>query len=176
MSVMQRFIASVLGIALVIGGFYVFVTAQPEHPVRDAIIEILPGLADAPAIALPDVAPEAPKPAAGSAAGDALTALDNVRLTPATRVPTYDREQFGPTWADVDRNGCDTRNDILARDLHNITKDGACTVLTGTLNDPYTGKSIDFTRGKATSSAVDRSVALGAQHGGVEGRRAQLDR
>lgn len=24
---------------------------------------------------------------------------------------------FGPAWADVDSNGCDTRNDILGRDL-----------------------------------------------------------
>ena len=29
----------------------------------------------------------------------------------------YTRAQFGPAWADVDRNGCDTRNDILKRDL-----------------------------------------------------------
>ena len=25
----------------------------------------------------------------------------------------YTRAQFGQTWADVNRNGCDTRNDIL---------------------------------------------------------------
>ena len=29
----------------------------------------------------------------------------------------YSRDQFGAAWADVDHNGCDTRNDILARDL-----------------------------------------------------------
>ena len=29
----------------------------------------------------------------------------------------YDRAQFGSSWADVDRNGCDTRDDILRRDL-----------------------------------------------------------
>ena len=29
----------------------------------------------------------------------------------------YSREQFGAAWADVDRNGCDTRDDILNRDL-----------------------------------------------------------
>ena len=32
----------------------------------------------------------------------------------------YERELFGPAWADVDRNGCDTRNDILRRDLANM--------------------------------------------------------
>src|SRR5690606_11373307 len=29
----------------------------------------------------------------------------------------YARDQYGPAWADTDRNGCDTRNDILHRDL-----------------------------------------------------------
>jgi hypothetical protein len=28
----------------------------------------------------------------------------------------YDRDEFGQKWADVDRNGCDQRNDILRRD------------------------------------------------------------
>ncbi len=52
----------------------------------------------------------------------------------------YDRVgQFGTAWLDVDRNGCDTRNDILDRDLVDETKSGPCKVLTGILNDPYTG-------------------------------------
>ena len=28
----------------------------------------------------------------------------------------YDRDEFGQAWADVDRNGCDQRNDTLRRD------------------------------------------------------------
>ena len=32
----------------------------------------------------------------------------------------YTRDQFGPSWKDVDANGCDTRNDILKRDLKSI--------------------------------------------------------
>jgi hypothetical protein len=32
----------------------------------------------------------------------------------------YSRDQFGQAWADVDRNGCDTRNDMLKRDLKEI--------------------------------------------------------
>lgn len=76
----------------------------------------------------------------------------------------YDRVgDFGQAWADVDHNGCDTRNDILARDLVSISKSGVCTVLTGVLVSPYTGETIDFTRGVATSTAVqiDHLVALG---------------
>ena len=81
----------------------------------------------------------------------------------------YDRALFGAAWTDdVDvefgHNGCDTRNDILARDLTDITfKDGnRCTVATGTLSDQYTNTTIAFTRGQDTSSAVqiDHVVAL----------------
>jgi len=77
----------------------------------------------------------------------------------------YERSQFGPAWSDVDRNGCDTRNDILNRDLTSITyKPGThnCLVLSGTLLDPYSGEQIVFERGVATSSEVqiDHVVAL----------------
>lgn len=82
----------------------------------------------------------------------------------------YSRDQFGKAWSDDvtvagGHNGCDTRNDILNRDLVNKTyKPGTkdCTVLTGTLNDPYTGTTIQFVRGQNTSTAVqiDHVVAL----------------
>ena len=95
----------------------------------------------------------------------------------------YSREQFGLAWDDVDQNGCDTRNDILRRDLTDVRfKVGtrACTVITGKLADPYTGKNIEFKRGKNTSTAVqiDHMVALsdawqsGAQDISEEQRRA----
>ncbi|MFC4005644.1 HNH endonuclease family protein [Nonomuraea purpurea] len=81
------------------------------------------------------------------------------KLTVKGRAPKtgFDRDEFGPAWADVDHNGCDTRNDILKRDLENETfKSGSrdCIVLTGTLNDPYSGKTIQFKRGQNTSTAV----------------------
>jgi hypothetical protein len=77
----------------------------------------------------------------------------------------YDRERFGQAWADTDRNGCDTRNDVLRRDLQAIViRAGThgCVVLSGTLADPYTGTAIAFARGAATSSRVqiDHVVAL----------------
>lgn len=71
------------------------------------------------------------------------------------RHPDYERVKFGDGWLDTDSNGCDTRNDILARDLAKPVIDSdKCTVLSGTLADLYTGKSIPFTRGAATSSLV----------------------
>jgi hypothetical protein len=77
----------------------------------------------------------------------------------------YTRAQFGPAWSDVDRNGCDTRNDILKRDLTNQVykeKTKQCVVLSGILVDPFSGESINFVQGAKTSSEVqiDHSVAL----------------
>jgi hypothetical protein len=78
----------------------------------------------------------------------------------------YSRAKFGPAWKDVDGNGCDTRNDILKRDLINdvFRQGSACIVVSGRLNDPYAGKVIRFKRGTKTSSAVqiDHLVALAA--------------
>jgi hypothetical protein len=77
----------------------------------------------------------------------------------------YSREQFGPPWADVAHDGCDTRNDVLRRDLTAVTVvagTGGCEVLTGSLADPYSGTTIAFTRGEDTSALVqiDHVVAL----------------
>jgi len=115
-----------------------------------------------------------------AAAGAALATLAVKGRAPKTG---YDRAQFGPAWADVDRNGCDTRNDVLRRDLTgNVLKRGThgCVVLSGTLHDPYTATSIEFVRGENTSTMVqiDHVVALsdawqkGAQQLSAETRRA----
>ena len=77
----------------------------------------------------------------------------------------YTRAQFGQTWADVDRNGCDTRNDILKRDLTGEVfkeKTRECVVLSGTLVDPFSGETINFVRGNVSSMEVqiDHVVAL----------------
>ncbi|CAM2937878.1 DUF1524 domain-containing protein [Corynebacterium falsenii] len=75
----------------------------------------------------------------------------------------YSRDEFGQRWKDIDRNGCDQRNDVLARDLTDVNAPEGCKVLSGVLQDPYTGETIDFRRGAKTSSAVqiDHVVALG---------------
>ena len=77
----------------------------------------------------------------------------------------YTRAQFGQAWADVDRNGCDTRNDMLKRDLTDIVfkvKTRDCVVLSGVLIDRYSGETINFVRGNVTSMEVqiDHVVAL----------------
>ena len=74
----------------------------------------------------------------------------------------YTRDQFGTAWKDVDGNSCDTRNDILKRDLLDQVFKDRCVIVSGTLPDPYSGERIDFVRGAATSLAVqiDHVVAL----------------
>ncbi|MGP6173371.1 HNH endonuclease family protein [Corynebacterium sp. A21] len=74
----------------------------------------------------------------------------------------YDRELFGQAWADdVDvtggRNGCDTRNDILQRDLAEVQiRPGTegCLVESGVLQDPFSGELMNFQRGTDTSGRV----------------------
>ncbi len=72
----------------------------------------------------------------------------------------YSRAQFGDGWRRAD--ACDTRNLILKRDLVDTVIDGRCRVLRGTLNDPYTGRVVQFVRGRDTSDDVqiDHVVAL----------------
>lgn len=68
--------------------------------------------------------------------------------------PGYDRDcgpgdgcVFGTAWKDVDRNGCDTRNDVLKRDLTDtVFKPGTrqCKVKSGHGRDPYTGALLEY--------------------------------
>lgn len=75
----------------------------------------------------------------------------------------YRRDAFGDAWTDDNsapggHNGCDTRNDILDRDLIDKTyvaiRRCSTAVATGTLRDPYTSQTIPFVRGAKTSDAV----------------------
>jgi hypothetical protein len=100
-----------------------------------------------------------------AADGTALKALEALSVKGRAPKTGYTREQFGPAWSDVDHNGCDTRNDVLKRDLTDETfKAGThdCIVLTGKLKDPYTATLIHFVRGEKTSTKVqiDHVVAL----------------
>ncbi len=75
----------------------------------------------------------------------------------------YQRDAFGDSWTDDNpapggHNGCDTRNDILDRDLVDKTyvsiKRCPTAVATGVLHDPYTNAVVPFTRGENTGAAV----------------------
>jgi hypothetical protein len=103
--------------------------------------------------------------AAEAKPGLAAAVLETLPVKGRAPKTGYSREQFGQTWADVNRNGCDTRNDILKRDLISITykpKTRDCVVLTGILEDRYSGETINFVRGNISSMDVqiDHVVAL----------------
>lgn len=80
----------------------------------------------------------------------------------------YARDKFGYAWKDsVDgiplaRNGCDTRNDLLARDGKDVKfRSGSdCVVVSMNLYDPYTGKDISWKKAKATEVQIDHVVPL----------------
>ena len=100
---------------------------------------------------------------AAKPASAALKVLES--LTVGGRGPKtgYSRAQFGPAWADVDHNGCDTRDDILNRDLSaKVWRAGTrdCVVLSGRFTEPYTGKEVTFSKAKASAVQIDHVVAL----------------
>lgn len=90
-------------------------------------------------------------------------------------VPGYERALgagqgcvFGPAWSDdvtvrLGHNGCDTRNDILSAQLTGVTYrpgTGNCVVLTGRLNDSYTGQVVQFTKDDAAAVQIDHVYPL----------------
>lgn len=112
-----------------------------------------------------------PAPVAGAdAASDTLATLNSLAVKGRAPKTGYDRDLFGDRWTDdvaveYGRNGCDTRNDVLRRDLVDIVikpDTNGCAVLSGVLNDPYTGTSVEFERGPGSSAEVqiDHVVAL----------------
>ncbi|MEO3810014.1 HNH endonuclease family protein [Sphaerisporangium sp. B11E5] len=80
----------------------------------------------------------------------------------------YDRDEFGYAWADsVDevpfgRNGCDTRNDVLARDGKDLKyRSGSdCVLVSMTLHDPYTGTTIEWRKEDAAEVQIDHVMPL----------------
>jgi hypothetical protein len=96
----------------------------------------------------------------GAPTGAALDALTRLPVRGRAPMTGYSREAFGPAWLDANHNGCDERNDILARDLRDTTEQN-CRILTGTLSDPYTNRSISYLYGDGALIDIDHVVALG---------------
>ncbi|HJG81184.1 MAG TPA: excalibur calcium-binding domain-containing protein [Brevibacterium senegalense] len=98
--------------------------------------------------------------AADAESGSALAMLHELEVKGRAPKSGYDRDLF--RWReDTDRNGCDTRNDVLRRDLTGLTlKAGGCVVLGGTLTSDYTGDTFDFIRGDGNNIDIDHVVAL----------------
>ena len=84
--------------------------------------------------------------------GDSNAKAEFEKLEVKGRAPKtgYTRKQFGNGWGKI--NGCSVREVILARDLTDEKIDEKCRVLSGVLNDPYTGQTIHFQRGDKSSA------------------------
>lgn len=92
----------------------------------------------------------------------ALAALALLAVKGRAPMTGYDRDRFGPAWLDADRNGCDTRNDVLGQNLTEITlESNDCVVAVGAYDDPYTGSRIDYWQGHGSLIDIDHVVALG---------------
>jgi len=98
-----------------------------------------------------------------SSAPTAISVLNNLEVKGRAAKTGYSRSQF-PHWSDPDRNGCDSRNDILKRDLKMISfKDGTknCKVIGGELVDPFSGRKILFDLSSSVSNIdIDHIVPL----------------
>lgn len=94
--------------------------------------------------------------------GTALAALGLLAVKGRAPMTGYDRDRFGPAWLDADRNGCDTRNDILGQHLTDVTlESNGCVVASGAYVDPYTGSRIDYRQGHGALIDVDHVVSMG---------------
>jgi hypothetical protein len=111
-------------------------------------------------------------PAGTLAPAAASTALAALPVTQKTSLIGYERGcgegegcVFGPAWSDIDRNGCDQRNDVLRRDLTGIeVREGTheCVVIAGLLHDPYSGATVRFDKASAAEIPIDHVVPLAA--------------
>lgn len=92
--------------------------------------------------------------------GQAADTLEQLAVKGRAPKTGYARTEFGDGWKKLD--GCDMRNIILHRDLTDTIVNDKCQVTSGNLSDPYTGKTIQFVRGAASSDDVqiDHVVAL----------------
>ena len=153
-----------LGVAALLAGCGAATPASAPEPVITTAPEQFPTTSQAsptPEVVAPPQS-SAPVPAPPVSSTSALSVLGTLRVAGRGPKTGYSRAEFGQAWADVDRNGCDTRNDILQRDLTSIvvrSGSSGCVVSSGRLADPYTGTTVIFVRG-ASKVDIDHVIAL----------------
>lgn len=86
---------------------------------------------------------------------DQLNTLEVKGRAPKTG---YSRAQFGDGWSKV--TGCSTRDVILFRDLQNVLLEDTCKVISGVLEDPFSGETMQFSRAESAKVQIDHIVAL----------------
>jgi hypothetical protein len=152
MTVSVRFPVRALAVAVSLAGLVGCAPSQTITPASDQQTTAAPQ-PSAPATLAPS----------GSPAVDPVSEVAQLSVKGRGPRTGYSREAFGPAWKDVDRNGCDTRNDILRRDLvGEVFRDGTrgCVVLSGRLTEPYTGRAVLFSKSRASEVQIDHVVSL----------------
>lgn len=152
-------------LAVIVGAALVTTTAaiksSPQEPVQTATV--------ASKAVNPLLNPEGARPGLGAIPRSSLprarSTIRRVRVGEASSAVRYDRRSFGTPWSDsqdaaLGHNGCETRQDVLSRDLVVTARRDGCTVLLGALSDPYTGRTIAFDRSRAQGVQIDHVVAL----------------
>lgn len=114
-----------------------------------------------------------------SAANAALAVLATLAVKGKAAMTGFAPDMFGAPLTEATArgdNGCDTRDDILRRDLtHVVTAAGGCTVRSGTLRDPYTGATILFRATDPGTVQIDHVVTLAdAWVTGIDNKPTQL--
>ena len=93
----------------------------------------------------------------------------------STEDTTYRRAAFGRSWADLDGDGCNTRDEVLVATVvrsepYRVQRQGRCRadMVAGTWTDLYTGEPMTWTNLKDTNQAqaipLDHIVSLAASY------------
>jgi hypothetical protein len=158
------FLTAVLGLALIAGGLYAF-RVTPERAWQQ--VQTWPSAAWGAAQDAGEKVSDS-RCALGTCSEKtkASDALAGLRVQPESHATTYRRARFGDAWTDVDKNGCDTRDDMLRRDLADeVTRaTKACRIgapVTGHFTDPYSGEAVTFNKAEAIQVQIDHVVSLG---------------
>ena len=139
--------------------------ALPQPPASMAA----PSPSPSPSGAEPTAVSASPTPEADVPSSEALEALENLPVAARGSMAGYDREAKFGDWIDADGDCANTRDEVLHRDLTGTSSANGCTVVSGFLDDPYTGRTIRFTRGVATSSDVQIDHVVSAGNAWVSG-------
>ncbi len=105
--------------------------------------------------------PDSLAPSPRTSRGPAADALARLPVKGRSALTAYDRDSFR-FGSDANGDGCETRDDVLARDLEQrvLRASDECITETGSLADPYSGRQIEFVRATSTVD-VDHVVAIG---------------
>ncbi|WP_132991744.1 HNH endonuclease family protein [Gordonia zhaorongruii] len=128
------------------------------------------GIAVSVAVGIGPIEDRGTVPAARIASAQAALAKTAVIAGRPPHDSGYDRDSFGTAWTDRSDargagNGCDTRNDILSRDVEVSGRVAIAScpgaVAAGTMTSPYTGRPVVFERGRKSAAVqIDHIVPL----------------